>query len=532
MEYRAQQVFQSAAAVAGKGWKVVKLYGVKDDATCTCHRGAQCPTPGKHPAGGADWQNRATDDEDQISEWFDYSDTSQSDRVNVGVRLGESSGIIDVEVDGPEAEETLRKYGLDKIATPTYRASRGCHRIFRYEDDLPDVGVVKVDQLEVRLGGGGKAAQSVMPASWHRTGIQYLWLPGMSLDEIEPAPLPPEFKAAVKANSKQGGSGAVAQAVQAIIGEVQVPIGNRHGYLVGVASWLCGNLKRHLPEDRTIVTNLLLAQNRSLPTPKAPDEVMRIAADQFEHYRMRAEERRNNRERPFEAYGLEWNFETREWDAGTWSLTIVRSDPVEYRLTFPHEGRLVRVSMNKDQIYNPVTVSGLILDASTNIDMSVPYSDAWKLLWMGGRVRDGDGWRNVVSLRARLVQDAEVETPSLDSCVWSQHAAILRGYLRPFSRSDDDENDPPCADGTPKWVKKGGNWLLYFKWQEMLRSAWRNVSVPITVEQERTLKRKILEVTGEKDFKESGFIHNGESLGKFKVWTDAHINALDQLTGA
>jgi hypothetical protein len=108
VEYRAQEVFQSAAAVAGKGWKIVKLHGVKDDATCTCHKGSECPTPGKHPAGGADWQSRATSDEDQISDWFDYSDENESHRVNVGVRLGKTSGIIDVEVDGPEAEETLK----------------------------------------------------------------------------------------------------------------------------------------------------------------------------------------------------------------------------------------------------------------------------------------------------------------------------------------------------------------------------------------------------------------------------------------
>lgn len=534
MDYRAQEVFQSAAAVAGKGWKIVKLHGVKDDATCTCHKGSECPTPGKHPAGGADWQSRATDDEDQISDWFDYSDENESHRVNVGVRLGKTSGIIDVEVDGPEAEETLKKYGLDKIDTPTYRASRGCHRIFRYEDDLPDVGVVKVDQLEVRLGGGGKAAQSVMPSSWHRTGIQYLWLPGMSPDEVEPAPLPPEFKEAVRKNSKDGGSGAIAQAKEVLVGNIEVGVGNRHGYLIGVASWLCANLRSHTEEDRHIVSNILLAQNRALPMPKTVEEVMRIATDQFQHYAGRALERQNNRERPYEQFGLEWNPINREWDQGGWRLTVIHSDPVEYRLAIPLNGRMVSVSMNASQLVKDVDVAHLIMEASGRVDVLNPTPDKWRETWMGKRVRDGDGWRNIVGLKNKLLENAEELWPSVDSCQWSQHASILLIYLRPFSRSDEDEgdDDPPCADGTPKWIKKDGRWAMYFKWHEMLRLAWRNLRVPLTVEQERVLKRKILEVTGEVDFVTSNYRRNGDSLGRFKVWGPQHLEALDKLTGA
>ena len=153
---------------------------------------------------------------------------------------------------------------------------------------------------------------------------------------------------------------------------------------------------------------------------------------------------------------------------------------------------------------------------------------------MGKRVRDGDGWRNIVGLKNKLLENAEELWPSVDSCQWSQHASILLIYLRPFSRSDEDEgdDDPPCADGTPKWIKKDGRWAMYFKWHEMLRLAWRNLRVPLTVEQERVLKRKILEVTGEVDFVTSNYRRNGDSLGRFKVWGPQHLEALDKLTGA
>lgn len=531
MDYRADHVFAAAAAVAAKGWKVVKLYGVKNDCTCTCHLGNRCPNPGKHPSGD-NWPARATSDEEVIGEWFNYANADENLRVNVGVKLGRDSGIIDIEFDSPEAEAALKRYGLDQIDTPTYTASRGCHRIFRWEDDLPDVAVVKVDGIEVRLGGGGKAAQSVMPSSWHRTGIQYSWLPGRSIDEVDPAPLPAAFKAALKTNSRQGGGGAVAQARQVLAGRVEVTVGNRHGHLVGVASWLCGHIRRFTPEDLDIVTNLMLDVNKALPQPKDPAEAMRIAADQFEYYRLRAEDRRGIRERPLDGYGLEWNDDTRQWDPGEWTLTIVHSDPIEYRLTIPYRGRQCIVSMDETEILNHITVAQKILKSTARIDLMRPYADAWKLVWMGGRVREGDGWRDVESLRARMLDDADEEQPSLDSCLWSQHAAILRSYLRPFGRSD-DEDEAPYTDGTPKWIKgRDGVWRLYFKWQDMIRYAWANVKPTITTVQERELKRKILLITGERDFKEHVWKRGDESLGKFKVWTDDHIAALDQLTGA
>ena len=245
MDYRADQVFQHAAAVAKNGWKVVRLYGVRDNCTCTCSRGAECPTPGKHPSGN-DWQSRATDDESVIAGWFDHLD----ERMNIGLLLGQASGVIDVEVDTPEAEETLRRFGLDHLATPTYRASRGCHRLFKFTSDLPDVAVVKVDNLEVRIGGGGRSAQSVMPCSWHRTGIQYQWLPGLSPDDVEPVPLPAEFLAAVVANSRIGGSGAISQSIAMVSDGGKASAGGRHGLLLGIASDLARMLPEYTPGRR------------------------------------------------------------------------------------------------------------------------------------------------------------------------------------------------------------------------------------------------------------------------------------------
>ena len=52
-----------AASYAAKGWKIVKLWGVSEPTVCTCWKGRDCGTPGKHPVGEA-WHLHATSDED------------------------------------------------------------------------------------------------------------------------------------------------------------------------------------------------------------------------------------------------------------------------------------------------------------------------------------------------------------------------------------------------------------------------------------------------------------------------------------
>jgi hypothetical protein len=165
--FDANEVFRSASLLAAKGIQVVRLYGVREHGSCTCGN-ANCATPGKHPAGGPGWPNRATTDEDEIASWLESDEP-----FNIGIKLGRDSGIIDIEVDSPEAQEVLEQFRLQEVDTPTYRASRGEHRLFRFDDRLPDVAVVKVGGLEVRTGGGGRAAQSVAPGSWHASGRRH-----------------------------------------------------------------------------------------------------------------------------------------------------------------------------------------------------------------------------------------------------------------------------------------------------------------------------------------------------------------------
>ncbi|MCR9296359.1 MAG: bifunctional DNA primase/polymerase [bacterium] len=152
-------------------WQVIPLHGLNKDGTCTCHKGANCKTPGKHPRNKG-WQHQASMDPQQIRDWF----TKKWPISNLGVRLGPASGIIDIEYDGEEGKATAAKL-LANVKTPTYRSSRSVHHLLAFPKGL-DIAkaVVKFRGLEIRFGTGDKGAQSVFPPSRHASGVVYEWI--------------------------------------------------------------------------------------------------------------------------------------------------------------------------------------------------------------------------------------------------------------------------------------------------------------------------------------------------------------------
>jgi hypothetical protein len=120
----------------------------------------------KRPLGSG-WQHKATDNHDTVASWLRSGS-------NIGILLGPMSGVVDVEYDTPEGREQLSDFGLLDSPTPTWRSSRGEHRLFHWEPWMPETAVVHAESLEVRIGG--RAAQSVLPPSIHPDGVAYEWV--------------------------------------------------------------------------------------------------------------------------------------------------------------------------------------------------------------------------------------------------------------------------------------------------------------------------------------------------------------------
>lgn len=524
MKYDKDEMFRSAAWLAASGMKVVKVYGVRDDGSCTCAKGRTCRSAGKHPVGDG-WQHLATDDENEIQSWFDDPGIDNL-RWNIGVRLGRFSGIIDVEADDEKALEVMQRYGLDQIDTIAYRGSRGPHYLFAFEPDLPDTAVVKVDGLEVRLGGGGMAAHSVFPTSWHHTGAQYQWLPGRSPEEVGTARLPEEFKEAILANSKKGGSGVVAQAKAALERGERIREGNRHGHLLGLASWLAGVCRDFTEAEKARILELLRGANMRLEVPKSDDEVRKIVDDQFEHYRTRRTERRAAR--PLERSGLDYNAETREYDPGEWHLTIVHSQPVQYRLRLPAiagDGtKPIFVSLSGDDILSARAVAVRVLVETKRLDLQDPNAKRWASIWLGETIDDGNGNRRAVrGLKSKLLATADDEYPPPECKDYCFAASTLSEFLSRFqTETNYEENPKPHADGTPRWIGE----KLYFKWWEAWSMATRKGDVtPKSVKMD--VRRRVLETVGKDEFDSEASKRFGP--GRWIVWGKAEVDALAQI---
>ncbi len=181
----AGKVAQAAMRYAAMGWRLVPLHNVLSTGACSCSEGINCRegSRGKHPRFGNDWQHAASGDEDTVAGWF-----AMSPNANLGLLLGPESGLVDVEFDSDEGARVAQKMFGGGCYTPTYTSQRSTHRIFRYSDKLPAKAVVESHGIEIRIGG--KAAQSVLPPSRHWSGVEYVWLPGLSPDEVEPLELP------------------------------------------------------------------------------------------------------------------------------------------------------------------------------------------------------------------------------------------------------------------------------------------------------------------------------------------------------
>ena len=102
-------------------------------------------------------------------------------KAGVGLLLGPEAGIIDIECDGPEGEDSLAKLmGGEIVLTLGWSSARGPHHVFRYDARLARYGksIIKRPELpglEIRIGGNGKQLQSNCPPTIGTDGKPREW---------------------------------------------------------------------------------------------------------------------------------------------------------------------------------------------------------------------------------------------------------------------------------------------------------------------------------------------------------------------
>jgi len=545
-------IFKAAASYAAEhGWPIVQNYGMRPDGGCMCYLGMGCGMPGKHPVH-VDWLLHATADEEKIAAWFENDEPW-----NIGLPLGPSSGLLDTEWDDEKSFATAKRFGLLGVPTLGYSSSRGGHRLWKLDPRLVDLpkGVQKIDGLEVRFGGGGRMSQSIIPPSVHHTGKRYAWEPGMSPDEIEPATMPEALVLAVIA--AVGGNGGDGLITKDTIYERVIVEGERHDAIV---SWISSEIMRmrdpHDPKEQQNVLMVCRALNQTrMAKPLDDKELKQIWISQL-RWGMKAraagavkiastdegadekveEARKKN---PHTASGLE--FRSNEWFPGLWRLTVVHSDPKEFRLGVPLPGAVddddermrVFVSLTSADWSSPIAVARKVLEATGTIDVTDPNPKEWAKIWNGYSYKP-EGEKKAVKVRGlkvKLMDEREEEWPPAEQQRYSVVAGWLLDALSNIAKPEPESDDStPHPSGRPCWVRVGDDdYQLFFSWSRVFEDIQKTRKVRLNEGDMIALKRRMLAATGEQEFKIERVRTEAGVRRRYIVWTQSHIAHLEDI---
>lgn len=318
-------ILSSALEYASYGWKIVPLHHVKRGGGCSCRRGSACTTPGKHPAIN-EWQNHASDDEDQINEWWE-----KWPEANVGFALGKASKVIDFEFDSERQRQIfVDLFGGETPLTTCYESHRGSHYLFEWQDDLPGGATLKLDELVVRIGNNEAGAMSVLPPSMHPSGQRYRWL--LPPAECTPIRLPKDVAAKIWNwdASVKAGEGKPQEYWRELAKGVSE--GNRNASLAEFAGRLLRDLRN--PFDANAVERqfeLLVAWNSHNSPTLDSDELARTFASILRRHRQQV-----LGEQGRQSLNGEQSWEPQPGSIiPDWKVTIVESQPRVIRLTSP-----------------------------------------------------------------------------------------------------------------------------------------------------------------------------------------------------
>lgn len=176
----------------------------------------------------------------------------------VGIVTGPVSGVLVLDVDGPEGETELNKYGHP--ATPMARTpSGGMHLYFKHPEHHVRTRIKVAPGLDVKASGG----YVVAPPSVGENNRAYEWI--LSPEEAELAD-PPEWLMRLLERERAKGPAAP-------VGE-RIPPGKRNDVLASLA----GSMRRRGMGEAEILAALQVTNEQRCQPPLEGEEVEKIAA--------------------------------------------------------------------------------------------------------------------------------------------------------------------------------------------------------------------------------------------------------------
>lgn len=175
---------QFALAYATLGLGVIPVHSCLNG-VCSCRNGRSCNSPGKHPRSRNGSKDATVDAKQLQAKWRRHPES------NVGIATGASSGLLVIDIDpknGGDASFDGLVTELGHVpATPTSRTgSGGRHLLFKHPGGRVKSSTAIRPGIDIRADG----AFIVAPPSIHMNGLRYVWMDGLSLEELQPSGLP------------------------------------------------------------------------------------------------------------------------------------------------------------------------------------------------------------------------------------------------------------------------------------------------------------------------------------------------------
>jgi hypothetical protein len=409
------------------------------------------------------------------------------------------------------------------------------------------------------MGAGEASIQSVLPPSWHRSGVQYAWKPGFSLEDVEIARTPKALLVALSNGAgRSAGRPDEKPASTMLFGKI--PDGHRHRAILRWSWFKIVNQRN--PLDRTmqeITTREILLLNKENCQPPADEKhVRQIIADCLEHYRQREEtgwspsgadteesaveqeldkiaaaDSGKKKPRPgsgFELYGLKKVTvgKTEAYEPGDWKIEMIHSDPPEIILCVPLWEATPcrgRIHMTFDTFRSAPKVAAAVFTATRSYILD---GDAgrWQKIWKGHDACKANNFQSVPGLmellmsRKREEDDIAVGTSSLR---YAQLAGYVLQVFRKATQPRNEDKPEPNESGRPCWVTPDELWLQWGKiWEDIGRSH------DVVPGERNRVRAKLLEIMGQRDFDHRR--HRFE-IGRLEyvVFTREWVEALERL---
>lgn len=164
------------------GWRITPLHNITDEGSCSCRKGAKCPTAGKHPRYD-NWQRGGSTSAADVQAWWD-----EHPDANIGIVTDRASGVWALDVDPEKGglgslQDLVDEHGPLPETRLHATGSGGVHYLFIWPDDyeIPTTSGSLGAGIDTRGAGNG---QIVAPPSATNKGPYWI------IRDVDPLPAP------------------------------------------------------------------------------------------------------------------------------------------------------------------------------------------------------------------------------------------------------------------------------------------------------------------------------------------------------